>query len=105
MPLCTLSLRRTLAFAAAALLAACTSPAKRIETALEAHGVPAPQARCMGAQLAERLSPGQLVRLNSLAKANATGRPSLGRLLDQLDRQGDPKLVGAVAAAGLHCVI
>ena len=70
-----------------------------------ARGVPDPQARCMGQRLADRLSVGQLERLNGLAEANATGRPGLRRLLDQLDRQGDPALVAKVVSAGLDCVL
>ena len=92
---------------AGGLLASCASPADRITTALESRGVKPRQARCMGDRLADRLDYGQLERLNQLAKLNAdrVGRLTLNQFLDQLNRDGDPKLVSEVVRAGVRCVL
>ncbi len=88
-------------------LAACASRADRVTDALAQRGVPAKQARCMGERLAERLDDDQLVRLKQLSKLKADGGGKLNfdGFLDQLNRDGDPRLVAAVVKAGLHCVI
>lgn len=96
-----------LAVLAAALLASCASPADRITAALESRGVPSVQAKCMGTRLADRLDVSQLQRLNQLAKPNRdrAGRLTLNQFLDELNRDGDPKLVSEVVRAGLKCVL
>ncbi len=98
-------MRRLLTLSLLAALAACATPADRIAGALSSYGVPDKQARCMGERLQDRLSLGQLKRLNDLAKLNRdrVGKISINTLADQLNRDGDPRLVTQVVAAGLHC--
>ena len=88
-------------------LAGCASPADRIAGALTSYGVPDKEAKCMGQRLQDRLSYAQLNRLNELAKLNRdrVGRLSINALADQLNRDGDPKLVAQVVRAGLHCAL
>ena len=98
-------LARSLAVALPLALAACATPAERIAGALTSYGLSDRQARCMGERLQDRLSLGQLKRLNDLARLNRdrVGKVSLTALADQLNRDGDPKLVSQVVGAGLHC--
>ena len=99
----------TLKFAAAlvlgAVVAACSTPADKITAALTEYGLPEKQARCMGERLQDKLSLEQLKRLNDLARQNrGQGRVSVNALADQLNRDGDPKLVAAVVGAGFGCL-
>ena len=98
-------MRRFAALTVVALLAACATPADKITTALIDYGLPEKQARCMGERLQDRLSLPQLQRLSDLARANrGQGRVSVNALADQLNRDGDPKLVAAVFGAGFACL-
>ena len=98
-------MRRFAALTVATLLAACATPAEKITTALTDYGLPEKQARCMGERLQDKLSLEQLKRLNDLARQNrGQGRVSVNALADQLNRDGDPKLVAAVVGAGFGCL-
>ena len=100
-------MRRLAALSLILALAACASRADRVTDALEKHGVHQRQARCMGERLADRLDDAQLLRLKELSKlgGQGAGKLTLDQLLDQLNRDGDPKLVSAVVRAGIHCAI
>ena len=99
-------MRRIAALTVVLALAACATPADRITRALTEYGLPERQARCMGERLQDKLNLDQLKRLNQLAKANK-GRTkiSVGAIVDQLNRDGDPKLVARVLGAGFACAI
>lgn len=87
------------------LVAACSTPADKITAALTDYGLPAKQARCMGERLQDRLSLAQLKRLSELAQANrGQGKVSVTKIADQLNRDGDPRLVAAVVGAGVGCL-
>lgn len=89
----------------ALIVAACATPADKITTALVDYGLPQDQARCMGDRLQDKLSLPQLQRLNDLARANrGQGKVSVNKLTEQLDRDGDPRLVSAVIGAGFKCL-
>ena len=98
-------MRNLAALSVLLVLAACATPADRIAGALSSYGVPERQARCMGERLQDRLNLDQLKRLNDLAKLNRdrVGKISINDLADQLNRDGDPKLVAQVVSAGLSC--
>jgi len=89
------------------LLAACTTPAQRIEGELVHIGVPPPQARCVGERLADRLSHDQLKRLGQLAQSakGQVGKMTLDQIVRQFNHPGDSKLVGEVLRAGISCAI
>lgn len=98
-------MRRFAALSLAVVVAACATPADKITAALTDYGLPPKQARCMGDRLQDRLSLAQLERLGDLARANrGQGKVSVNRIADQLDRDGDPKLVAAVVNAGVGCL-
>lgn len=98
-------MRRIAALTLAAAVAACATPADKITTALTDYGLPEKQARCMGERLQDRLSLAQLKRLGDLARANrGQGKVSANKLADQLNREGDPKLVAAVVGSGVSCL-
>lgn len=98
-------MRRIAALSLAVVVAACATPADKITAALTDYGLPAKQARCMGERLEAKLSLAQLKRLSDLARQNrGQGRVSVNQIADQLDREGDPKLVSAVAGAGIACL-
>lgn len=98
---------RPLAFALILLAAACASPRERIASRLIAQGVAEAPARCMGAELDERLSVAQLRRLadavGPVAK-EAAGRPlTLADVARAAARVGDLPTIAAVARASLRC--
>lgn len=98
-------MRRFAALTLALVAAACATPADKITTALTDYGLPAKQARCMGERLQDRLSLAQLNRLGELARQNrGQGKVSVNQIADQLDRDGDPKLVAAVVGSGVSCL-
>lgn len=89
------------------LLTACTTPAQRITTSLSELGVPPRQAQCMGDRLGQRLSLGQLRRLQELTniRAERLQRMSIRQIADKLTDEKDPGLVAEFLRAGLGCLI
>ena len=98
-------MRRLAAVSLILLLVSCASRADRVTDTLEKHGVSPRRARCMGERLADRLDDTQLMRLKQLSAlaGGGAGKLKIDDLLDQLHRDGDPRLVSAVVRAGLHC--
>ena len=88
-------------------LAACATPAQRITTKLTDLGVPPRQAQCMGDRLAQRLSNGQLRRLQELSgiRADRLERMSIRDIANKLNDEKDPGLMGEVLRAGVGCLI
>lgn len=89
------------------LIAACASPRERIAARLIAQGVPEAPARCMGAELEERLSVDQLRRLADAVgpvAADAKGRAlTLADVARAAANVGDVPTIAAVARASLRC--
>lgn len=100
-------------FAAAILVAlplaltACATPSQRITRNLAELGVPQRQATCMGNRLGERLSIGQLRRLQELTsiRIERLQRMSIRQIADKLTDEKDPGLVAEFLRAGLGCAI
>ncbi|MEY4850959.1 MAG: hypothetical protein RLZZ331_1963, partial [Pseudomonadota bacterium] len=90
-----LSLPKSAALMAALLLGACATPAQRITSNLTELGVPPRQAQCMGGRLGERLSIGQLRRLQELTglRAERFERMSIREIANKLTDERDPGLV------------
>lgn len=93
----------------ALILAGCAGPAQRIERSLVGVGVPFGVAECMGVRLQQRLTRGQLRRLDDLARLEDR-RGGLGRVrLEEIGRAlagaDDPALVSEVVRAGIGCLI
>lgn len=89
------------------LLAACASPSQRITRNLADLGVPPRQAECMGNRLGERLSIGQLRRLQELSgiRAERLQRMSIRQIADKLTDEKDPALIAEFIRAGIGCAI
>ena len=89
------------------LLTACSTPAQRITTKLTELGVPQRQAQCMGDRLGQRLSVGQLRRLQELSgiRAERLQRMSIREIAGKLSDEKDPGLVLEVIRAGIGCAI
>lgn len=88
-------------------LAACATPSQRITRNLSDLGVPPGQAQCMGNRLGERLSVGQLRRLQELTsiRAERFERMSIRQIANKLTDEKDPGLVAEFLRAGLGCLI
>jgi hypothetical protein len=88
-------------------LTACATPAQRITRNLADLGVPERQAQCMGGRLGERLSIGQLRRLQELTsiRAERLERMSIREIANKLTDERDPGLVAEFLRAGVGCLI
>lgn len=95
------------ALAVLLVLAACATPAQRIERTLVGEGVPPAMAHCLGDELDQRLSTAELRELGRVAARLArtdwrtltVGQAQL--LAQELE---DPALLAAVAGAGFRCM-
>jgi len=89
------------------VLAACASPASRIERKLVEVGVPRPQAECMGVRLAQRLSHAELRQLDRMARLNGDriNRMRLEDVSRMLVDVENPALVAEVVRTGIGCLI
>jgi hypothetical protein len=89
------------------LLSACATPSQRITRNLTELGVPPRQAQCMGSRLGERLSIGQLRRLQELSgiRAERLQRMSIREIASKLTDERDPALVAEFIRAGIGCAI
>jgi hypothetical protein len=89
------------------LLAGCATPSQRITRNLAELGVPPGQAQCMGNRLGERLSIGQLRRLQELTniRAERLERMSIRQIANKLTDDKDPGLVAEFLRAGVGCLI
>jgi hypothetical protein len=89
------------------LLSACATPSQRITRNLADLGVPPRQAQCMGNRLGERLSIGQLRRLQELSgiRAERLQRMSIRQIADKLTDDKDPGLIAEFIRAGIGCAI
>jgi hypothetical protein len=94
------------ALASLALLAGCATPAQRITAKLSDLGVPQRQAQCMGNKLGDRLSYGQLKRLNAITLINDRrfDRMQIDQIAQALDDPRDPGIVAEVLCAGVGCL-
>lgn len=94
---------------ALAFLAGCATPRERIADRLAQAGVEPRTAQCLGRELDERLSLGQLKRLGDavepVARRAQGRRVTVADVAEAAARVEDPAIVGAVAASGLRCVV
>lgn len=89
------------------LLTACATPAQRIAGKLTELGVPPGQAQCMGDRLGQRLSTGQLRRLQDIARLNGERleRMSIREIANRLTDDRDPALIAEFIRAGIGCAV
>lgn len=89
------------------LLTACATPSQRIATNLTSLGVPPRQSQCMGQRLGQRLSIGQLRRLDELSRVTGEklSRMSIRQIAAKLTDEKDPGLVLEIVRAGVGCAL
>jgi hypothetical protein len=98
-------------FIAVALIAvsasACASREARVRNALLKTGLPPPVADCMAGRMVDRLSLGQLRRLQSLSglREDRIATLTVGEFVELARTLGDPELLAVVSTAGLGCAI
>lgn len=93
--------------AALLAMAACTTPAQRIERMLRAEGVPPAMARCLGERLDTRLTAAQLRALGRVAaRWSRTDWQALtiGQALLMAHEMPDPGVLAALTGAGFDCL-
>lgn len=97
---------RPLPVIACLALVACATPSQQISTKLISLGVREPQAVCMGDRLSDRLSIGQLKRLDAISRLNSgrIDRMSIPQIANALSDARDPGLVAEVIRAGVGCL-
>ena len=97
----------TLAIAGCALLAACATPETRVRNGLMSAGLSAPISACMADRMVDRLSLGQLNKLNGLGKLKKRqpGDVTFGEFVKQTRALQDPEIVGVVTSSGVICAV
>ena len=99
--------RTALVLAGLATLAACATPESRIRTALTDAGLPRDTASCMADRMVDKLSVGQLLKLQKISKATDKGlrNLTLRQFGDLVRRAGDPEILAITTRAGLSCAV
>ena len=85
---------------ALSLLGAIAEP--RVRSALRNAGLSEGNARCMAGRMTERLSIGQLLKLQRLGTQGRAAR-TLPQFVDAVRRQGDAKAIAVTASAAALC--
>jgi hypothetical protein len=88
-------------------LAACATPETRVRNGLISAGLSAPISACMADRMVDRLSLGQLKKLNDLGKLRKRepGDVSVKEFVKQTRSLQDPEIVGVVTSSGLICAV
>ena len=97
----------TLAIAGCLLASACATPETRVRNGLMSAGLSAPVSACMADRMVDRLSLGQLSKLNGLGKLKKTkpGDVTIKEFVRQTRSLQDPEIVGVVTSSGLICAV
>ena len=99
-----------LPLALVAVIAACARPEHRIAQRLMDYGFDRSTATCVGEELEDRLSNGQLQTLANLVTGlSRDGRDirnmTVRELAEQVRRSGDPELLAVLTRAGIGCAV
>lgn len=88
-------------------LAACATPETRVRNGLISAGLSAPISACMADRMVDRLSLGQLKKLNDLGKLRKRepGDVTVKEFVKQTRSLQDPEIVGVVTSSGLICAV
>ncbi|MEH6661922.1 MAG: hypothetical protein V7679_09770 [Parasphingorhabdus sp.] len=99
--------RVILMMAALSALAACATPETRVRNGLISAGLSAPISACMADRMVDRLSLGQLKKLNDLGKLRKRepGDVTVKEFVKQTRSLQDPEIVGVVTSSGLICAV
>lgn len=90
-----------------ATLAACATPETRVRNGLKTIGLSEPVSACMAGRMVDRLSLGQLSKLDGLGKLRKRnpGEISIAEFVKQTRALQDPEIVAVVTSSGLVCAI
>lgn len=99
--------RLAVSVALIAVLAACATPETRVRKGLMSVGLSEPISRCMAGRMVDRLSLGQLNKLNGLGKLRKRdpGDISFNEFVKQTRSLRDPEIVGVVTSSGVICAV
>ncbi|AMO73011.1 hypothetical protein [Sphingorhabdus sp. M41] len=88
-------------------LAACATPETRVRNGLISAGLSAPISACMADRMVDRLSLGQLSKLNGLGKLrkHKAGDVTINEFVKQTRALQDPEIVGVVTSSGVVCAV
>ncbi|MEP2990815.1 MAG: hypothetical protein ABJN60_10320 [Parasphingorhabdus sp.] len=100
-------MRFSIGMALVAGLAACATPETRVRNGLMSVGLSEPISRCMAGRMVDRLSLGQLNKLNGLGKLRKRdpGDVSFNEFVKQTKSLRDPEIVGVVTSSGVICAV
>ncbi len=92
---------------AALLLSACATPESRVRNGLMSIGLSKPISTCMAGRMVDRLSLGQLDKLNRLGKLRKRdpGDISFNQFVRETRALQDPEIVGVVTSSGVICAV
>ncbi len=88
-------------------LAACATPETRVKRGLMSAGLSEPISACMAERMVDRLTLGQLNKLNGLGKLRQQkpGDISFNEFAKRTKSLRDPEIVGVVTSSGLICAV
>ncbi|QJB69793.1 hypothetical protein [Parasphingorhabdus halotolerans] len=100
-------MRFAMGLALIATLAACATPETRVRKGLMSAGLSQPIAACMADRMIDRLSLGQLNKLNGLGKLKKrkAGDVTFNQFVKETRALQDPEIVGVVTSSGLICAV
>ncbi|WP_417620914.1 hypothetical protein [Parasphingorhabdus sp.] len=90
-----------------AALAACATPETRVRNGLMSIGLSKPVSYCMAGRMVDRLSLGQLNKLNSLGKLRKRkpGDVTFNQFVKETRSLQDPEIIGVVTSSGVICAV
>ncbi len=88
-------------------LAACATPETRVRSGLMRAGLSEPVSACMADRMVDRLSLGQLGKLNGLGKLQKVkpGDVSINEFVKQTRALQDPEIITVVTSSGVICAL
>lgn len=88
-------------------LSACATPETRVRNGLMSIGLSEPISACMAGRMVDRLSLGQLQKLDRLGKLRKRdpGDISFNEFVKQTRGLQDPEILGVVTSSGVICVM
>ena len=102
-------MRKMIAFAAVLVLCGCVQQIaeSRVRSALVEAGVSQDNSACMAARMVDRLSIGQLKKLEALkARPGESARPvTLGEYVERVRRVGDDEVIAVTASSAGLCAV
>ncbi|WP_424430587.1 hypothetical protein [Parasphingorhabdus sp.] len=93
--------------AALSALSSCATPETRVRNGLINAGLSAPISACMADRMVDRLSLGQLNKLNGLGKLKKRkpGDVTINEFVKQTRALQDAEIVGVVTSSGVICAV